>query len=251
MQIAFKSDIGKNRSINQDYVNCFMNDAKQTLMIVCDGMGGHKAGDVASEMGVSHLGASWKNTSFRNSEELSRWFISSIQRVNDLIFQKSLDFSDLDGMGTTLVAAAVVGKELVIANIGDSRAYVYRNYRLRQITEDHSLVNEFIKSGEITVEEAQHHPRKNILTRSVGVTKKVDIDIMAMPILKGDVLLMCSDGLTNMLTDDEISQLLKEWMPLEEKAASLVDKANEAGGSDNITVLLADLTLREEDKLWK
>lgn len=251
MQIAFKSDIGKNRSINQDYVNYFTNDAKQTLMIVCDGMGGHKAGDVASEMGVSHLGSSWKNTSFGNSEDLSRWFITNIQRVNELIFQKSLDFSDLDGMGTTLVGAAVIGRELVIANVGDSRAYVYRNYKLRQITEDHSLVNEFVKSGEITAEEAQHHPRKNILTRSVGVTKKVDIDIMAMPIIKGDVLLLCSDGLTNMMNDEEISQLLKEWLTLEEKTASLVEKANEAGGLDNITVLLADLTNREEDTLWK
>ncbi|CZR05460.1 Stp1/IreP family PP2C-type Ser/Thr phosphatase [Trichococcus ilyis] len=251
MQIAFKSDRGKNRSINQDYVSYFVNEARQPLMVVCDGMGGHKAGDVASEMGVSHLGAAWKGSSFTNSEELSRWLIANIQRVNDLVFQKSLDYSDLDGMGTTLVAAAVVGKEVVFANIGDSRAYVYRNYKLRQITEDHSLVNEFIKSGEITPEEAQHHPRKNILTRSLGVSKKLDIDIMAMPLLQGDLLLLCSDGLTNMMVDEEIAQLLKEWLPLEEKAAALVDRANAAGGLDNITVLLADFAHREGEPLWK
>ena len=177
--------------------------------------------------------------------------IANIQRVNDLVFQKSLDYSDLDGMGTTLVAAAIVGKEIVFANIGDSRAYVYRNYKLRQITEDHSLVNEFIKSGEITPEEAQHHPRKNILTRSLGVSRKLDIDIIAMPLVQGDLLLLCSDGLTNMMDDEEIAQMLKEWLPLEEKVLSLVDKANAAGGLDNITVLLADFTDREGEPLWR
>ena len=251
MQIAFKSDRGLNRAINQDYVSYFMNEAGQPLMIVCDGMGGHKSGDVASEMGVSHLGAAWKESSFTNSEDLSRWLIANIQRVNDLVFQKSLDYSDLDGMGTTLVAAAIVGKEIVFANIGDSRAYVYRNYKLRQITEDHSLVNEFIKSGEITPEEAQHHPRKNILTRSLGVSRKLDIDIIAMPLVQGDLLLLCSDGLTNMMDDEEIAQMLKEWLPLEEKVLSLVDKANAAGGLDNITVLLADFTDREGEPLWR
>ena len=251
MQIAFKSDRGLNRAINQDYVSYFMNEAGQPLMIVCDGMGGHKAGDVASEMGVSHLGAAWKGSRFTNSEELSRWLIANIQRVNDLVFQKSLDYSDLDGMGTTLVAAAIVGKEIVFANIGDSRAYVYRNYKLRQITEDHSLVNEFIKSGEITPEEAQHHPRKNILTRSLGVSRKLDIDIIAMPLVQGVLLLLCSDGLTNMMDDEEIAQMLKEWLPLEEKVLSLVDKANAAGGLDNITVLLADFTDREGEPLWR
>jgi protein phosphatase len=112
-------------------------------------------------------------------------------------------------------------------------------------------VNEFIKSGEITPEEAQHHPRKNILTRSLGVSKKLDIDIIAMPLVQGDLLLLCSDGLTNMMDDEEIAQMLKEWLPLEEKVLSLVDKANAAGGLDNITVLLADFTDREGEPLWR
>lgn len=249
MQIAYRSDIGKSRTINQDYVNWFKNKSGQPLAIVCDGMGGHKAGDVASEMAVSHMGEAWKKTSFQDTEHLSVWLLDVIQKVNSLIFQKSLDFVDLDGMGTTMVAAALVNDEMMVANVGDSRAYLYRDYILKQLTEDHSLVNEFVKSGEITVEEARYHPQKNIVTRSVGTREKVQIDLVAFPVRMNDLFILCTDGLTNMVAEEEISQILKDWLNAEEKIEKLIKLSNEAGGTDNITVLLFDFSEGEEGQL--
>lgn len=248
MQIAYRSDIGVKRTINQDYVSWFKNKNNQHLMIVCDGMGGHRAGDVASEMAVSHLGQAWKETSFQNTENVSVWLIHTIQKVNSLIFQKSLDFIDLDGMGTTLVAAAILEEEILVANVGDSRAYVFREYRLNQLTEDHSLVNEFVKSGEITAEEAKTHPQKNIVTRSIGNRNTVQVDLTAYPIQHNDYLMLCTDGLTNMLSDEEMTKVLKEWKNVEEKVNKLIDLANQAGGLDNSTVLLINFDGKEDEK---
>lgn len=239
MKVAYRSDIGRQRNHNQDYTGCFLNRNRQPLLIVCDGMGGHNGGDVASEMAVSHMGAFWKDTSLRNTEQLSIWFSHTIQKVNRLIYQRSKEFHDLAGMGTTLVAASVIDGEVVIAHVGDSRAYLYRRYLLEQLTEDHSLVNEFVKSGEITAEEAKLHPRKNVVTRSVGTSVDVEVDIVARPFAEGDMLLLCSDGLINMLEETRIVTILKEWLPLEEKVEALISAANEAGGLDNISVLLA------------
>lgn len=246
MQIAYRSDIGKSRAINEDFVSYFSNQKKQPLMLISDGMGGHRAGDVASEMAVSHLGEAWKETAFENVENVSSWLLNTIQKVNKLIFQKSLDFVDLDGMGTTLVAAAYVNEELVIAHIGDSRAYLYRNFQLKQLTDDHSLVNELMKTGELTETEARNHPQKNILTRSMGVKERIQVDLTSVPIQKNDVLLLCTDGLSNLIEEEEIKKVLKDWLPLEEKGEKLITLANEAGGRDNISVLLANFLEDEE-----
>ncbi len=246
MQIAYRSDIGKSRAINEDFVSHFSNQKKQPLMLISDGMGGHRAGDVASEMAVSHLGEAWKETAFENVENVSSWLLNTIQKVNKLIFQKSLDFVDLDGMGTTLVAAAYVNEELVIAHIGDSRAYLYRNFQLKQLTDDHSLVNELMKTGELTETEARNHPQKNILTRSMGVKERIQVDLTSVPIQKNDVLLLCTDGLSNLIEEEEIKKVLKDWLPLEEKGEKLITLANEAGGRDNISVLLANFLEDEE-----
>lgn len=250
MQIAYRSDIGKKRTVNQDYVSWFKNKNNQPLMIVCDGMGGHKAGDVASEMAVSHLGQAWKQTSFQDIDRLSSWLLDSIQKINSLIFQKSLDFIDLDGMGTTLVAAAFVKEEVLIANVGDSRAYLFREDQLKQLTEDHSLVNEFVKSGEISLEDAQHHPQKNIVTRSVGSRKMVQVDLVAFPARPKDILILCTDGLTNMISEKEIKQILKQSSPLEKKTDQLIELSNDAGGSDNITVLITEFVEKKEGGTW-
>ncbi|MDE1548017.1 Stp1/IreP family PP2C-type Ser/Thr phosphatase [Jeotgalibaca caeni] len=246
MQIAYGSDIGKNRSMNEDYVSWFKNQQNQPLMLICDGMGGHQAGDVASEMAVSHLGEAWKKTSFSQAESVSSWFLTTIQKVNQLIFQKSLDFVDLDGMGTTLVAAAVVAGELVVAHIGDSRAYLYRNYQLKQLTEDHSLVNELVKSGELSETEAKNHPQKNIVTRSMGNREKIQIDLTSVPIKKNDFLVLCTDGLSNLVDEEGLKRVLKDWMSLPDKVTKLIEMANEAGGSDNISVLIAHFIEKEE-----
>ena len=246
MQIAYSSDIGKSRAINEDFVSYFSNQNNQPLMLIGDGMGGHRAGDVASEMAVSHLGEAWKETSFANVENVSSWLLNTIQKVNKLIFQKSLDFIDLDGMGTTLVAAAYVNEELVIAHIGDSRAYLYRNFQFKQLTDDHSLVNELLKTGELTKAEAENHPQKNILTRSMGVKETIRIDLTSMPIQKNDILLLCTDGLSNLIDEEDMKRVLKDWLPLKEKSEKLIALANEAGGKDNISVLLANFLEDEE-----
>lgn len=242
MQVAYQSDTGRQRRHNQDYAGYFLNQNQQPLLLVCDGMGGHNAGDVASEMAVSHMGELWKDTAHDNAEQLSAWLLQAIQKVNGLIHQKSGEYAGLEGMGTTLVAAGLVEGEAVTAHVGDSRAYLYRNYRLNQLTEDHSLVNVLVKSGEISQEDAKHHPRKNVVTRSVGTGEHIDVDMMAFPVYKGDVLLLCSDGLTNMVEEQQITATLKEWRSLEEKVERLVAAANEAGGHDNISVLLGEVT---------
>lgn len=246
MRIAFKSDVGKNRSINEDYVDWFTNISGQPLMILCDGMGGHRAGDVASEMAVSHMGQAWKDTSFTSSEAVSVWLLNAVQTVNSLIFQKSLDFVDLDGMGTTLTAAAYVKGQLVLAHVGDSRGYLYRNFQLKQLTEDHSLVNELRKSGELTDEEARNHPQRNYITRAVGVKEKIQVDLTSVPVVTNDMLLLCSDGLSSVLDDEDLQKVLKGWMPIEEKVDTFINQANEAGGPDNISVLIASFENGEE-----
>ncbi|MGP6147664.1 Stp1/IreP family PP2C-type Ser/Thr phosphatase [Jeotgalibaca sp. A122] len=248
MHIAYKSDVGKNRSTNEDYVNWFNNRGKQPLMILCDGMGGHRAGDVASEMAVSHIGEAWKDTSFSNPESVSTWLLNAIQKVNSLIFQKSLDFVDLDGMGTTLIAAAHVKGQLIIAHVGDSRAYYYRDFHMKQLTEDHSLVRELVKSGELTHEEAQNHPQRNFITRAVGVKEKIQVDLTSLPVAAGDLLILCTDGLSSVLGDEQLKQVLKSWMTIDEKVDKFIELANEAGGPDNISVLIAEFEQGEEGR---
>lgn len=247
MHIAFRSDVGKNRTTNEDYVNWFTNSGNQPLMLLCDGMGGHRAGDVASEMAVSHMGQAWKETAFSTPESVSVWLLHAVQKVNKLIFQKSLDFVDLDGMGTTLIAATYVKGQLVIAHVGDSRAYLYRDFLFKQLTEDHSLVHELVKSGELTDEEARNHPQRNFITRAVGVKEQIQVDLTSMPIQSGDVLLLCTDGLSSVLSDEDLKKVLKNWMTIDEKASDYIRLANEAGGPDNISVLIASFENGEEE----
>lgn len=238
MEVVFRSDTGKKRKNNQDFAGYFINKKNVLLAILCDGMGGHRGGDVASEMAVSHLGHSWEESDVQDAEQITQWMLTRISRENKRILEKSRQFSDLEGMGTTLVATALVEDEFVIANIGDSRGYHYTVGRFNQVTEDHSLVNELVKSGEISVKDAENHPRKNILTRSLGVTDEIDIDVTILPALPNDQILLCSDGLTNMVEDQEIKNILSTNKSTEEKVETLVDMANEHGGYDNITIML-------------
>ena len=241
MHIFFQSDIGKKRKNNQDFAGYFKNEQDILLAVLCDGMGGHKAGDVASEMAVSHLGDAWKRNNLTDVDAITEWIQEHINKENERIVEKSSQYPDLEGMGTTLVAAALVKNVFIIANIGDSRAYQVMHGNLKQITDDHSLVNELLKSGEITTEAAMQHPQKNILTRSLGVAKKVEVDVMTIPVLEGDLLLLCSDGLTNMVNDNEIEKIVNiSDATIEEKVLSLISLANARGGYDNITVILIE-----------
>ncbi|WP_054777215.1 Stp1/IreP family PP2C-type Ser/Thr phosphatase [Lacticaseibacillus saniviri] len=237
MEIAYQTDVGK-RLNNQDYVGVFTNQQGATLALVADGMGGHRGGDVASEMAVSHIGYAFEKTQATEIEAVVKWLIYELQQENERILEKSQQYEDLSGMGTTIVAVLISGTRFLVANIGDSRAYLYRNRRLMQITEDHSLVNELVKNGELTAEEAERFPQKNVITRSLGVSSNVDADVTIYDFDADDALLLCSDGLTNMVSDAEISAVLATDQPLQSKAEALIDMANAAGGLDNITALI-------------
>ncbi|MGX7173411.1 Stp1/IreP family PP2C-type Ser/Thr phosphatase [Enterococcus ratti] len=240
MQIEYQSDVGKRRNTNQDYASVFTNQAGVKLAVLADGMGGHRAGDVASQMAVTNLGAAWESLELCNEEKVAQWFIQTIQEENTRIYQRGQERPEYNGMGTTIVAAALSKEQFTIAHVGDSRAYLIREDKIIQLTDDHSLVNELVKSGEISEEMAINHPRKNILTRSVGMPGSVEVDVSTYFWQLKDRLLLCSDGLTNMLSEETIRTIINQEGNLLDKVTELIERANEAGGADNITVLLID-----------
>lgn len=247
MKMVVKTDKGKKRETNQDFANTYKNQQDFTLAVLCDGMGGHRAGDIASEMVVSHLGNHWEKSFFASVNDVAEWLEERINRENERLVEKSQQYSDLKGMGTTLVAVAEANDGFVIANIGDSRAYRLIDGHLTQVTDDHSLVGELLRSGELTAEEASNHPKKNILTRSLGVSEQLGIDIDIYSYKEDEFILLCSDGLTNMVADKEIEKIIYASESLETRAAMLVDLANERGGIDNITVIMIDLYEGKEE----
>ncbi|MDR1568020.1 MAG: Stp1/IreP family PP2C-type Ser/Thr phosphatase [Streptococcaceae bacterium] len=239
MSYSYLSDIGRKRTMNQDYVKIFLNQQRLPLYLLADGMGGHQAGEVASKLTVETLGARFTKTEFQSIEEIGEWLTLEIKDLNHLVFEQG-QLDDFRSMGTTLEALLIFSNELILAHVGDSRSYLLRNGDLTQLTEDHSLVNELRLMGEITEEEAAHHPRKNIITRSIGMPKNVEVDLIRHKIADDDLVLICSDGLFNMLEKAEIIAILAGDNTLDEKALQLVEQANANGGSDNISVLLID-----------
>lgn len=239
MLIIERSHIGKVRETNQDYVESFKSTDGKTLSLVCDGMGGHSAGDVASQMAVAHFGYEWTHT-YSATDTPIQWIANQIKIENQRILDKANRFSDLAGMGTTMVGAAEIEKGWLVFNIGDSRGYVYSRSSLTQLTSDHSFVNELVRRGEISPEEARYHPKKNIVTRSLGVDDKAEADFFEVDTQVGDLLLLCTDGLTNMVSDAEIAEVLSYDQSLETKADTLLEKALAAGGTDNISFALLD-----------
>jgi len=238
MEVAYRTAVGKQRADNQDYVDVFTNQAGQHLAIIADGIGGHQGGDVASAMAVSHLGHDFELTEWATTTAARTWISQQITAENRSIIAKSNQFADLNGMGTTLVAAVYFTDEAVIANIGDSRAYLLRDGQFRQLTEDHSLVNELVKRGEISRQAARHHPQKNVIVRSLGISSDANFDLNTYPLVLNDQLLLCTDGLTNMVDDQHIQDVLVSKKTPQEKCDQLVALANAAGGLDNITVLI-------------
>lgn len=238
MKFAYRTDVGLRRKDNQDSVGVYQNTNGAMIAIVADGMGGHQGGDVASEMVVSHLGSAFETNQSQTIDELIRWLIFELNSENDRILEKAHNHTNLSGMGTTFVAVLLVADTYIVANIGDSRCYRYRDGVLKQLTEDHSLVNELVKHGDISPEDAKHHPQKNLITRSLGISKDVDADVTIYHSYAGDTLLLCSDGLTNMVSDAKIQEVLGSNQPLQGKCDDLVRFANDQGGQDNITALL-------------
>ncbi len=233
------TDIGRKRKLNQDFVYVSEEPVGNlpNVFIVADGMGGHKAGDYASKCAVETMIREIRGCFEKNPVRIMG---KAIRIANDQIRRKAKEDLNLYGMGTTVVAATCLGHYLQVANVGDSRLYIV-NDEVRQITRDHSLVEEMIRIGTIDREMARNHPDKNIITRAIGALDTVEIDFFHEELRPGDIVLICSDGLTNMLEDKEIGAILRERISLEEKAKRLVEAANDNGGKDNIAVILIDV----------
>ena len=232
------TDIGRKRQLNQDYV--FASDEKtgklDNLYIVADGMGGHNAGDFASKYTVETAVREIKGSA---EQKPFRIIGKAVRIANELVRARAKEDLHMYGMGTTIVIASIEEHQLQIANVGDSRLYVIGD-TIRQITRDHSLVAEMVRKGGISPEAAKDHPDKNIITRAVGAKDSIEVDFFTEDLREGDIVLLCSDGLTNMLSDEEIFAIIKKNTSLEERAKELVNTANENGGKDNIAVILID-----------
>lgn len=240
MQIAYKTAIGKRRADNEDSVGVFANQSGVQLAMIADGIGGNQGGDVASEMAVEHIGHSFETTHTQTIDQTKNWLQAQITSENQDIRDRSAQFDDLKGMGTTVVLAVISHETVLVGNIGDSRAYLLRDNVFSQVTEDHSLVNELVKRGELSKQAARVHPQKNVITRSLGIEKSVQIDLHYLELATGDTLMLCSDGLSDMLADDKIQAVLESTATPQEKCNQLVNMANDAGGLDNISVIIVD-----------
>lgn len=239
-----QTDIGMVRSINQDSI--YFSDKPvgnlPNLYIVADGMGGHKAGDYASAHAVSWFVDYAKECSYENPITIMK---TGIAKVNDMLLQMSNEHSELKGMGTTFVAAVMIDDKTYVANIGDSRLYVIGQEDTRQITLDHSLVEELIRTGQLDRRKVRFHPEKNIITRALGTGKEAVPDFFEVELQPGEKVLLCSDGLTNMVEDDEIGSIVMRQQFVDRICEQLIDRANYYGGKDNIGVVVIEQSLNE------
>lgn len=236
MKYCYITDTGKIRDHNEDSVVITENLNHEILMTVADGMGGHNAGEVASSIAITHIGTRFKELStIGNQEDAINWLKETVSEINILIYKYTDEHVESVGMGTTLVLALLTDDFLLLGNIGDSSGFVIKDKKLRKITVDHTLVNLLVKSGELTEEEAKEHPRKNVLMKALGAAKTVEMDIF---VVDKDVegILLCSDGLTNMLDQEQISKVLQEDLDIEDKLNKLIYKCNNRGGNDNISI---------------
>src|SRR5690625_502717 len=211
MKFSLKTHRGK-RKDNQDYAGVFFNQSDLLLAVLCDGLGGHQAGDIASEMAVSQIGNAWESTEFtaRDTYLIQNWLKESINNENTRIFEAANTYADLEGMGTTLVACVILKDKALISNIGDSRAYMYADGKMEQITQDHSFVSELQRQGALTDDEASIHYNRNALTRSLGVEGEVEVDFFKKLIREIEIIMLNSDGLSNAVSEEEITQILKQ-----------------------------------------
>jgi len=239
MRIYSATDVGQKRKMNQDYV--FVSDSPvgnlPNLFVVADGMGGHNAGDFASSHAVQALVREISEDADYNPVKVIR---HAIETANTELISQAQKDENLSGMGTTMVVSTIVGHYAYVANVGDSRLYVIQE-KIHQITKDHSLVQEMVRMGELKAEEARNHPDKNIITRALGAEKTVDIDFFDLKLEPGSTILMCSDGLSNMVKDEKLEEIILEpEKELREKGEELLRQANQNGGKDNIAIVLIE-----------
>ena len=240
MKSFYLTDTGKVRDHNEDSIIVLENSNNEYLLAVADGMGGHSAGEVASSIAITHLSNMFKKN-FLNLEKVQavNWLRDTVIEINDLIFDYADKHPESKGMGTTLVVALVTKEYVLFGNIGDSSGFVVKNGKLHKVTYDHTLVNLLLKAGELTEEEAKDHPKKNVLMKALGANNPIDIDIFDCD-MDIDSILVCSDGLTTMLDNDQIEKVLLSDTDIEDKVIKLIRKSNNRGGSDNISVAYLD-----------
>ena len=236
MKSFYLTDAGKVRDHNEDSVIIVKNENDEYLMAVADGMGGHSAGEVASSIAIGYLGKHFQETFLSLSKvDAVEWIRNSANEINSLIFHHEKSHPESKGMGTTLVLAIITEAYILFGNIGDSSGYVIKENKLHKVTYDHTLVNLLVSAGELTKEEASVHPKKNVLMKALGANDPVEVDVFDCDMEITEVLL-CSDGLTNMLDNSQIEKVLLGEGTIEEKVERLIMKSNNRGGTDNISI---------------
>ena len=241
MKSFYITDAGKVRSHNEDSVTIVKNESGEHLMIVADGMGGHRAGEVASSMVISQIGERFQKLStIGTKQDAIAWLRENVKEVNSKILNYSNEHPEASGLGTTCVMALVTKEMLLFVNIGDSSGFVFKDHKLKKVTKDHTLVNFLVETGELSEEDAINHPKKNVLMRALGATDKCEIDMFEVE-TDVDGIMLCSDGLTNMLSFEQIERVLNEDdITMDNKLIKLVKKANVRGGLDNISIAYLD-----------
>lgn len=236
MQTFYFTDPGKVRSHNEDSVTIISNDKQEFILAIADGMGGHKAGEVASTIAIEHIRTSfYKIDTIGTKEDAIEWLRKITKEINSEIFSYAKHNPESKGLGTTLVIAIKTNDYILYGNIGDSSGYVIKNNTLHKVTKDHTYVGMLLNNGRLTEETAKNHPGKNLLTRALGANDPIEIDIFDVDTsVKG--LFLCSDGLTNMLTDEQIEKILNSNLQIEDAVIKLIKKANSRGGTDNISI---------------
>lgn len=241
MKSYYLTDTGKIRSHNEDNVIIVKNDNNEYLMAVADGMGGHSAGEIASSIAIEDLSKSFqKDFDKFEKVEAVNWLRLMVADINEQIFEHVKRNPESKGMGTTLVCAIITEKYILFANVGDSSGFAMKDKKLYKVTYDHTLVNLLLKAGELTNEEAKGHPKKNVLMKALGANNPVDIDIFDCD-LDVEAILLCSDGLTNMLDTLQIEKVLNEDEDIEDKVIRLIRKSNNRGGTDNISIAYLEM----------
>ncbi|MBQ8934681.1 MAG: Stp1/IreP family PP2C-type Ser/Thr phosphatase [Lachnospiraceae bacterium] len=245
MQVQALTDIGRKRQVNQDYIfqSAEPVGAFPNLFILADGMGGHKGGDFASKYLTETMVGFISKT---QNSDIIKVLRNAVRMSNTLIYEKSHSEPELSGMGSTLVAAVISGGVLTAANVGDSRLYIIRD-GIIQVTKDHSYVEELVEAGEIERYSEEYNRKKNIITRAIGTEESVEADYFEVDLIKNDHILLCSDGLTNMVDEDTILAIISGHGSLQYKARTLVEAANENGGNDNIAVILIRYEAKDGD----
>jgi serine/threonine protein phosphatase PrpC len=249
LTVAQQTDIGLKRESNEDnMISVVPEDAmvmktKGALFVVADGMGGHTQGEVASELAISTIREAYYQDP---SEDRASSLREAVQKANGIVYQQGAT-QEVNNMGTTCVAAVLQDDIVYVANVGDSRAYLIRDGQLRQITEDHSWVAEQVREGNLTLEEAQGHPKSNVIYRCLGTSTAVEIDIFTEQVQEGDLLVLCTDGLSNLVSNQELEDIVRQFSP-SDSVQQLIARANEHGGPDNITAMVVQVSLEPSQK---